>query len=228
MIMIGNRIRSQIKRPSSELIEKFRGIPSSNIGDMMHRLFCMDASIRAMSQPPLLGSAITVRLPEGDNVFLHLAMELAQPGDVIVVDGSGCETRALMGEMMFTYAKALGISGFVLDGAIRDVDSLIHLDLPVYARGVTPQGPLKNGGGEINYPISCGGQVVRPGDILVGDGDGICVIPQEDAESIYTAAREKYEGEQQRLEEYRKGLLDRAHHAETYESIARQIRTTYC
>lgn len=225
MVEIGNRIITQIPRPSEALLNKFSDIPSSNIGDIMHRLYCMNGSIKAMSKHALLGPAVTVKVPEGDNVFLHLAMEVAQPGDVIVVDGAGCESRALMGEMMFTYAQSRGIAGFVLDGAIRDAEALERIHLPVYARAITPQGPLKNGPGEINCPISCGGQVVMPGDIIAGDGDGICVIPLKDAAQVYQAAREKLETELRTLEEYHNGLFHREKHMGTYIPVAQRWKT---
>lgn len=227
IIDVGNRIITKIERAPVELIEKFRGIPSSNIGDIMNRLYCMSGAIKAMTNIPLLGPAFTVKVPEGDNVFLHQAIELAQPGDIIVVDSSGCETRSLMGEMMFTYSRARGIGGFVLDGSIRDVESLTTLNMPVYARAVTPQGPLKNGPGEINVPIACGGQVVMPGDIVVGDGDGVCVIPKADAAKIYQAAREKFEKEQATLEKYRRCEIDCEKHAKGYMEITEKLQTSY-
>ena len=226
-IIVGNRIYTKIERPDKELMEKFRGIPSSNIGDMMNRLYCMNGSIKAYSKEWLLGSAFTVKVPEGDNVFLHLAMELAQPGDIIVVDGAGCTTRSLMGEMMFTYSRAKGIGGYVIDGAIRDADSLEHLKLPVYAKAVTPQGPRKNGPGEINVPVCCGGQVVMPGDILVGDGDGICVIRRDEAETVWEVAREKMEKEKKTLEKYRSGEINGGKTPSAYMEIAQQLNTYF-
>ena len=224
---IGNRIKTAIDRPDQALVEQFRGIPASNIGDMMNRLFNMDGDMKCYGKPELLGPAFTVRCPEGDNVFLHLAIELAQPGDVIVVNGFGCRSRALMGEMMFTYAKARGIAGFVLDGAVRDVESLDHLDMPVYARAVTPQGPLKNGYGEINHPIACGGQVVMPGDIICGDADGIVVIPQADAHKVTQLSRDKFNNEQEKLVLYRKGEINREAHRKAYQVVADKIGTLF-
>jgi len=175
----------------------------------------------------VVGIAFTVKVPDGDNVFLHRALDLAEPGDVIVVDGNGCLTRSLMGEIMFTYAQNKGIAGFVLDGAIRDVDALEALDIPVYAVGVTPQGPYKNGPGEINVPVACGGQVVMPGDILVGDGDGVCVIRAEDAEKIVKLARGKFGEELRILESYRKNGNDTENHQRTYTAVTDRIETYY-
>lgn len=191
---IGNRIFTEVERPAPEIIEMFRGLPSSNINDEMNRLFCMHDYIKLLnpdSALQLLGPAITVRAPVGDNLFFHQALDMAQPGDIIVVDGgSGC-SRSLAGEIMMRFAQKKGIAGFVVDGCLRDWDGITKLTMPVYAKGITPQGPFKNGPGEINVPIACGGQVVFPGDILVGDLDGIVVVRRQDAERVAEAAREK-------------------------------------
>lgn len=194
MITIGNRVYTKVKRPDREIVEMFRGLPSSNINDEMNRLFCMHDYMRLLNPDtagPLLGTAITVKAPIGDNLFFHEALDLAQPGDVIVVDGgSGCN-RSLAGEIMMRFAQMKGIAGFVVDGCLRDMDGAETLTMPIYAKGVTPQGPFKNGPGEVNVPIACGGQVVFPGDILVGDKDGIVVIRRQDAEAVAAVAQEK-------------------------------------
>lgn len=224
---IGNRIYTKIDRPDRALVEKFRGIPASNLGDMMNRLYCMRENITRMGQTKtwLVGTAFTVKVPDGDNAFLHRALDLAQPGDVIVVDGNGCTSRSLMGEIMFTYAKNKGIAGIVLDGAIRDADSLYELEIPVYAVAVTPQGPYKNGPGEINVPVSCGGQVVFPGDILVGDADGICVIRKEDAQEVYAMVEKKVSYERQLLDQYHTVGNDTANHEPVYIQLTEKLNT---
>lgn len=198
MISIGNRIFTEITRADRALVEQFRGLPSSNINDEMNRLFCMHDYIRLLNPAkarPLLGTAITVKAPIGDNLFFHQALDMAQEGDVIVVDGgSGCN-RSLAGEIMLRFAEKKGIAGIVVDGCLRDLDGIETLDMPVYAKGVTPQGPFKFGPGEVNAPIACGGQVVFPGDILVGDRDGIVVIRRQDAQEVAQAAIAKKAGE---------------------------------
>ena len=194
MSIVGNRIYTKVERPDAALIEQFRGLPSSNVNDEMNRLYCMHDYIRLLNPgkaKQLLGSALTVKAPVGDNLFLHQALEMAQPGDVIVVDGgSGCN-RSLAGEIMLRYAAEKGVAGIVVDGCLRDLEGIERLAMPVYAKGITPQGPYKNGPGEINVPIACGGQVVFPGDILVGDRDGIVVIRPLDAALVYQDAQEK-------------------------------------
>ncbi|GAN37100.1 RraA family protein [Lacticaseibacillus paracasei] len=192
---VGLRIFKDFDRPSPSLIAKFKGIPSSNINDEMNRLFCMRHNIKPLNQRPLLGPAFTVKVPMGDNLLLTNAMDLAKPGDIIVVDGEGCEERALMGEMMLTFFEKRGIAGFVIDGAVRDSEAMRQAKVPMYCAAISPQGPFKYGSGEINTPISCGGQVVFPGDILVGDADGVVVIHKEIAEDILQACIDKHDGE---------------------------------
>ena len=191
MVNVGNRIFTNVTRPDRGLIEQFRGLPSSNINDEMNRLYCMHDYIHLLNPEkarPLLGTAITVKAPIGDNLFFHQALDMAQEGDVIVVDGgSGCN-RSLAGEIMLRFACKKGIAGIVVDGCLRDLDGIESLDMPVYAKGVTPQGPFKFGPGEVNVPVACGGQVVFPGDILVGDRDGIVVIRRQDAQEVAQAA----------------------------------------
>lgn len=212
---IGLRIFTQINRPPRELVEQFRDLPTSNINDEMNRLFCMDAGIKPYNKLHLIGTAVTVHAPVGDNLMFHRAIDLAQPGDVVVVDGAGALERSLAGEMMITYAAKRGLAGLVVDGAMRDLDGILRAEIPIYARGINPQGPFKNGPGEINVPISCGGQVVFPGDILVGDEDGIVVIRPDWAEEVLAKAKGKYEKECKKLENFA------AHGANVEEHTAR-------
>ncbi len=216
---IGFRVFTEINRPDPKLVEKFRGLPSSNIGDMMNRLYCMHAYIRSINGKPMVGSAFTVKAPIGDNAVFHLALDMAQPGDIIVVDGGSAVNRSLCGEIMFTYAQTRGIAGIVVDGAIRDADSTSELSIPIYAKAVTPQGPFKNGPGEINVPIACGGQVVFPGDILVGDADGIVVVRRQEAEMVAEMAINKFNTEKELLDMYHTGTLDASEHESTYRKL---------
>ena len=203
MITIGNRIFTDIERPDPEVVEMFRGLPSSNINDEMNRLYCMHDYMKLLNPAkakPLLGTAITVKAPIGDNLFFHQALDMAQPGDIIVVDGaSGCN-RSLAGEIMLRFAQKKGLAGIVVDGCLRDLDGIEMLEMPVYAKGVTPQGPWKFGPGEVNVPIACGGQVVFPGDILVGDKDGIVVVRRQDAKAVAEVAIKKKAAEDKTFE----------------------------
>jgi len=186
---IGFRIFTAIERPPRELIMRFAGIPVANLADNMGRIPCVDTAIRPFSDAPLLGPAFTVKAPQGDNLMFHKAIDMAAPGDIIVVDGEGDTARALCGEIMYTYAKSRGVAGFVVDGAIRDVYALKGMDFPVYARAVQPNGPYKNGPGEIGVPVCIGGRVIQPGDILLGDSDGLVIISPRDAEDILKKGR---------------------------------------
>lgn len=184
MSNVGCKIIQDFSRPDPALVARFRALPVANIDDCMNRTAAVRAAIRPLNKARLLGPAFTVKVPEGDNLMFHKAMDMAKPGDVIVIDAGGDCSRSIFGALMINYCKARGLAGVIIDGAIRDSEELAELDFPVYACGVTPNGPYKNGPGEINTVISFGGKVVRPGDIIVGDADGIIVIPPEQAAEI--------------------------------------------
>jgi RraA family protein len=209
MSNVGLRIYTKINRPSKTLIEGFAGLPVSNIADMMNRMFCLDATIRPMNSAPLLGPAFTVKARAGDNLLLHKALDMAQPGDILAVDAQGDLSNSLFGELMALYAKKKGIGGVVIDGAIRDIAALKKMDIPIYAAGITPAGPYKDGPGEINSTISCGGVVINPGDILVGDEDSIVVIKPEDAPELLQKAKAKNLAEQKTMKDIEDLTWDR-------------------
>ncbi len=187
---VGCKIVKDFPRPDRELVELFRGMPVANIDDNMGRMGAVDASIVPLGKGQLLGTAFTVRVPQGDNLMFHAAMDLAKPGDVIVIDAGGFTDRAIFGELMAAYCKSRGIRGIVCDGAVRDSDALAAMeDFPVYAKAVTPNGPYKNGPGEIGCQVVIGGKAVHPGDIIVGDRDGVLVISPADARKLADAAR---------------------------------------
>ena len=205
---VGFRAYRSITRPDPRLIEAFRGIPVPNIADHMNRLYCVDTANKPMNKGRLLGCAYTVKTAPGDNLMIHKAMHMAQPGDILVVDGDGYMERALMGGIMANQSISLGLGGWLIDGVIRDKDEIEELNIPLYARGYNPRGPYKNGPGEINVPVCIGGQVVLPGDIIVGDADGVVVIRPEDASLLAKERRAHQLGEEKTLENVRKGVLD--------------------
>mgnify|MGYP005762654415 CR=1 FL=1 len=208
-----------MQRPDREIVERFRGLPVANIDDCMNRTAALRQTIRPINKAPLLGTAFTVKVAEGDNLFFHKAMDMAQPGDIIVVSNDEDQTRSLMGEIMFSYAKyQRKLGGLVLDGPVRDVDALREMDLPVYATGSTPGGPHKEGPGEINVPIACGGISVYPGDIIVADADGIIVIPLKDAPAVLEAARKFHEQDAAKVEAAKNGTSNRAWVKKTLEA----------
>lgn len=183
---IGCRIVTGHSRPDSELVSRFKNLPVANLDDCMNRTAAVHQDIRPMNKAKLLGTAFTVKVAQGDNLMFHKAMDMAMPGDVIVIDAGGMENRAIFGELMINYCKSRKLAGVIVDGAIRDYDTISVMDFAVYARGINPNGPYKNGPGEIGTPISFGGQMVYPGDIVVGDADGILFVRPEDAEELIT------------------------------------------
>jgi RraA family protein len=206
---VGFRIYSKIVRPSRELVEGFSGIPVANIADNMNRTSCVGARIRPMNNTPLLGTAFTVKSRSGDNLLLNKAIDMAAPGDVIIVDASGETGNSIIGEMMITWAQQRGIAGFIIDGAVRDAGIIKKMSIPVYAAGVTPKGPYKDGPGEINVSVSCGGVVVNPGDIVVGDEDGIVVIDPKDAPVLLGKAKATVVKERGMIESIKNKTWDR-------------------
>lgn len=208
---VGCKIIKDFKRPNQELVELFRGMTTANIDDTMQRMAAIASAIMPVGKGQLLGTAFTIRMPAGDNLMLHAAMDIAKPGDVIVIDAGGYKDRAVFGELMATYCRSRGIHGIVCDGAVRDYKQLSILEnFPVYAKATSPNGPYKNGPGEINVPISIGGVLVSPGDIVVGDSDGVLIICPEDAEQIAAATRQIEEKEKRILDGIlEKGLYER-------------------
>lgn len=209
--MYGFAIHERQETASADLLERFSTIPVANISDVMSRMTAGGARLRPMHDgTPMIGVAVTVKTRPGDNLMIHHAMDISGPGDIIVVDAGGDLTNSLMGEMMMNYAASRGISGFVLDGAIRDADVIRQGNLPIFAAGVTHRGPYKTGPGEINCAIAIDGMVVQPGDIIVGDGDGVLCIPRHEAVAILTAAEEKCAAEDRTRIAIREGRLNRA------------------
>ncbi|MFO1361132.1 MAG: RraA family protein [Burkholderiales bacterium] len=207
----GFRILPMPARPARELVAALAGMVTPHLSDNMSRLQGAAAAIRPMhgGGAKLAGPAFTVRVPAGDNLMVHKAIDLAAPGDVIVVDAAGVLEQAIIGDIMTSHAARRGVAGFVIDGAIRDAAEIAARPFPVYARGATHRGPYKNGPGEINVPVSIGGMVVRPGDIVVGDADGVVAVPQADAEAVLAAAREQKKKEDASLAAIAAGTFDR-------------------
>lgn len=209
---VGFRVIKNIERVDQRIIEGFKGIATPNIGDVMGRMFAMDYSIKSVNKPGIhiVGSALTVRSHGGDNLLVHKAMDLAHPGDIIVVDACGDMGNAILGELMCHYAKTKGIAGYVIDGPVRDLHGISEMGYPVFAKGGTPRGPYKEGPGEINTVISCGNVPVNPGDVIVADDDGIVVIPKEDAEDVLEKAREIQEKEKMVIDSIYNGTWERS------------------
>jgi len=181
-------------RPDPDVIAGFRAFETPDISDLLNRLYTMSSRIRNVTDHSLkiIGPACTVKVFPGDNLMVHKALDVARPGDVIVVDAAGQFTTAVLGDLVSTKARHRGVAGFVVDGLVRDIPAIRTLgDFPVFAQGITPIGPLHRGPGEINFPVSVGGVVVNPGDLIVGDLNGVVVVPRESAPELLARLRER-------------------------------------
>lgn len=211
---VGKRIYLKRELPDPQIVEQFKAIPASNTADVMGRSCAMNPRIRLVSRPKaqmMAGPAYTVKARAGDNLALHAALNLCGEGDVLVVSNEEDNTRALMGEVMMAYLKyTKKIAGIVLDGPIRDIDEIGTWDFPVYCTGTTPGGPYKEGPGEINVPVSCGGVTVFPGDIILADPDGVIVIPRRDAAKVLEDAKAFQAADEAKLAAARHGTANRA------------------
>ncbi|HZS83937.1 MAG TPA: RraA family protein [Stellaceae bacterium] len=206
----GFRIHPAPPRPAAELLAQLREVVTPHLSDNMSRSSGTVGLRRYNRAGKLVGVALTVKTRPGDNLMIHKALDLAQPGDVLVVDGGGEVGHALVGELMKAYAETRGVVGFVIDGAIRDVAAFTASDFPCYARGETHKGPYKDGPGEIHVPVAVGGLIVNPGDIVVGDEDGVVALTPAAAPEILAAARRQAEREAKALQDIRAGRYDRS------------------
>lgn len=213
MSELGFRALPRVGAAEPALAEKFRDVPVSTISDSMNRLSGSGAGVVLQNldlDTKLCGVALTVRTRPGDNLMVHHALTLIRPGDVLVIDGGGDTTNALIGEIMLAAAVSAGAVGLVVDGAIRDAATLRRGTTPVFARGVSHRGPYKDGPGEVNVPVRIGGLIVGPGDVVIGDADGVIAVPAEAAERIHAAASAKAAAEEAALTDAREGRRDAA------------------
>ncbi len=194
-----------VPKAAPALIEAFRTAPTSIISDNLSRLPGAVGLRPFHRGGQLVGVAFTVRTRPGDNLAIHKALEIVGPGDVIVVDGGGDETRALIGEIMLNIAQYRGAAGYVIDGAIRDASAIAASDFPVFARATIHRGPYKSGPGEINVPVSIGGSVISPGDIVVGDEDGVVAFSQAIAPALLEAVQTQIKREADTIVAIREG-----------------------
>jgi RraA family protein len=209
--MNGFRILSLTQRVDPALVRRFANVPVANVSDVMSRMSAAGPLIRPLhSGGALAGPAFTVKSRPGDNLMLHKALDLASPGDVIVVDAGGDLTNAMLGEMMLAHAETRGLAGVVINGAVRDFAAIKAKSFPVFAAGVTHRGPYKNGPGEINVPVSLGGMIIEPGDLILGDDDGVVAVPYSEAEAICAEAEKKHMQETEHLQIILDGKVDRS------------------
>ena len=193
--MMSYRVLSVARRPNTDAVNAFRTIPVPMISDAMGRTRGAVGLRPYHRSGRMAGPAFTVKTRPGDNLMVLHAIQLAQPGDIIVVDGGGALTNALAGELMQLWAIQRKLGGFVLDGAVRDVAAYAAADFPCFARGVIHRGPYKDGPGEINVPVSVGGLVIEPGDLVVGDEDGLVAVSPTLLDTVLSSCLAKIESE---------------------------------
>ncbi|WPG41323.1 RraA family protein [Variovorax sp. EBFNA2] len=194
------------ERVSPDLVRQASAFQSAILTDVAGRRGALHGRIQALRhRMKLAGSALTVEVRPGDNLMIHAAIALAQPGDVLVIDGKGDLSAALMGTIMMNACRQVGIAGVVIDGAVRDSAEIDEMDFPVFSLGTNPNGPTKLASGRIGHPVSVGGVTVCPGDLVVGDADGVVIVERERVESLLPAAAQKVVDEAARIEAVKKG-----------------------
>ncbi|HCV78876.1 RraA family protein [Pseudomonas sp. HR1] len=208
---IGFRVLNAQRKVAAEWVARYREVPVANVSDSMNRMTAGGSRLRPMHrQGVLAGPALTVKARPGDNLMLHYALDIAEPGDVIVVDAGGDLTNALIGEMMVAYAVKRGVAGIVINGAIRDAANIGAGDFPLFAAGISHRGPYKDGPGEINVPIAIDGMVIEPGDLIIGDDDGLLCVPYDQVAEVYDRATAKHAAEEKQMRQIAEGTNDRS------------------
>ncbi|WP_343583265.1 RraA family protein [Herbaspirillum sp.] len=194
------------ERVDPATVAKASEFAASILADVAGRRGTLSSRISPLTPDTrVAGPALTVEVRPGDNLMIHAAMAIAKPGDVLVIDGKGDETCALLGEIMVSQCKAIGLAGIIIYGSVRDTEAIREIGFPVYAVGANPNGPTKNIAGRVNWPVSVGGTSVQPGDLIVGDADGVVVVEREKAPGLLAAAAKKVQDETKRLTEIRTG-----------------------
>ncbi len=193
-------------RVPAEIVARAAALQPAILADVAGRRGALNGRIRPLHPGmKLAGTAFTVEVRPGDNLMIHAAISLAQPGDVLVIDGKGDLNSALMGTIMMTACQKLGLAGVVMDGAARDSIEIIEMNYPVFAAGTNPNGPTKNVPGRLGHPVSVGGVTVNPGDFIIGDNDGVVVVEREKIEGLLPAAEKKVRDEAARIEAIKGG-----------------------
>ncbi|MGO9255428.1 MAG: RraA family protein [Bryobacteraceae bacterium] len=215
----GFRVHAPWRRPDEALLAAFGEASPAQVADCMSRLGAMDAGIRPVWRSPrTIGAALTVWCHAGDNLMLHKALSLAAPGDIVVMNTQGAGNSGF-GELLASSAVRIGVRAVIVDGTVRDAEALEALALPVYARGLCPNGCNKDGPGEVGAIVACGGVAVRPGDVILADRDGVTVVPLDDAPEVARLAGEQIARERKRLSEIERGVLVRPEIDETLRKL---------
>ena len=225
-VALGFRILRRTRSVDKTTVEAFKAVPVANVSDVMSRMTAGGPRLRPMHAGGVLaGPALTVKTRPGDNLMIHKALMIAAPGDVIVVDAGGDLTNALFGEIMATEAEVNGVAGLVINGAIRDAGTIRNGRFPIFAAGVTHRGPYKDGPGEINVPIALDGMVIEPGDLILGDDDGVLCVPFAETAAILKEASKKHADEERSIAAIRGGTRSKAWVDQTLERLGCFIET---
>ena len=208
--MISFRIKASGEKVAPQWVEAFRNLPVPNISDCMARMTAGGADLRAFYKGPrMVGSALTVKTRPGDNLVVNKALDIADPGDILIVDAGGDLTNALVGELMIAHARHRKLGGLVISGAIRDSEEkLLAGSFPVFALGVTHRGPFGDGPGEVNVPIAQHGMVILPGDLVCGDADGVVSVARHEVEEVHALALKKHNDEVKLMAQIKAGTSD--------------------
>jgi len=199
-------ILRDFERVSPDLVRQAASYQAAILADVAGRRGTMHGRIAALRpRMKVAGPALTVEVRPGDNLMIHAAMALARPGDVLVIDGKGDQTSALMGTIMMTACRQLGIAGVIVDGAVRDSLEIDEMDFPVFSVGTNPNGPTKSIGGRIGHAVSCGGVTVHAGDFVLGDADGIVAVERTRLPGLLPLAARKVDDEAARIAQIRQG-----------------------
>lgn len=195
-----------VNRVSADYVRRAAEFQAAILADVAGRRGTLHGRVKPVApHMKVAGPAITVEVRPGDNLAIHAALAIAQPGDVIVVDGKGDLSCALIGEIMSTQAAASGIAGIIIDGAVRDADALAAAQFPVFSAGLNPCGPTKSISGRVNYPVSVAGAAIQPGDLIIGDVDGVVVLPRDAVPELLELAQKKRDTETRRIAAIRNG-----------------------
>lgn len=205
-----NHIVLDRPRIDDQKLDAYRQLSTSAVGDVMDKLACMRGDVQNINGRKLCGRALTVRVPDGDNLMLFKAILMAEKDDVIVVNGNGFRNRALFGEMLMNLCISRKAAGIIIDGAVRDTDAIRTSEFPVFASSISPNGPYRNGPGEINVPVNFDGSVIYPGDLVLGDSDGLVIVRENELDDVMKRAIALEQKEAETVQAIRSGTADYA------------------
>jgi 4-hydroxy-4-methyl-2-oxoglutarate aldolase len=205
---MSHKIIRRIARADSAAVKALGNAGVATVHEAQGRTGLMRPNMRPIyPTAKVAGTAVTVSIPPGDNLMIHASIEVCQPGDVLVVAPTSECTDGYFGELLGVSCQAHGIAGLIIDAGVRDTAELAALNFPVWSKAVSSQGTVKNVPGDVNIPVVCAGTLVNPGDVIIGDADGVVVVAREAAEQVAKASQERLAKEEKSRERLRKGEL---------------------